>query len=147
MLNKIIIILLAVIFAVSLITVIAEYICPKNSGAGRVFRAFRIRLREMSRTGFCVFAMVLIVFGLVAHDSFKGIFIALGILLVTLIVLHPEDFVSIFRHRRRAKRKNLVALVPEMSGGLPQVKKLTELTSPYADEEAENDEKDGKDKI
>lgn len=146
MLNKIIIVLLAAVFAVSLITVITEYILPKNSEAGRIFRAVRIRLREMSRTGFCVFAMVVLVFGLVAHDSFRGIFIALGILLMTLIVLHPEDFLSVFRHRRGAKRKKLILLAPELSGGLPQVKKLTELTPLYADEEKENNE-EGKDKI
>lgn len=146
MLNKIIIVLLAAAFVVSIITVIAEHTLPRNSEAGRFFRAVRIRLRELSRTGFCVFAMVLIVFGLVAHDSFKGIFIALGILLATLIVLHPEDFLSVFRHRRGAKRKKLILLAPELSGGLPQVKTLTELTPLYTDEEKENNE-EGKDKI
>lgn len=145
MFNKIIIILLAAVCAVSLITVITEYTLPKNSEAGRIFRNIRIRLREMSRTGFCVFAMVLIVFGLVAHDSFKGIFIALGILLLTLIVLHPEDFLSVFRHRRRAKRKNLVMLAQTASGELKELRELTELTPLNSNEEPENDDK-GKDK-
>ena len=112
MINYIIFGLLAAIFAVSLMTVTAEYFVPKNTAAGRALRAVRIRLREKSRTSFCVTAAVLLIFGLVAHDNFKWLFAALGVMLLTLIVLHPGDFISIFRHRRKASRKKRLGLTP-----------------------------------
>ncbi|MBR6967233.1 MAG: hypothetical protein IKH78_01770 [Ruminococcus sp.] len=116
MINYIILGLLAAVFAVSLITVVTEYFVPKNTGAGRALRAVRIRLREKSRTSFCVTAAVLLIFGLVAHDNFRWLFAALGVMLLTLIVLHPGDFLSIFRHRRKASRKKRLGLAPAAAG-------------------------------
>ena len=42
----------------SLITVIPERLLSRNSAIGKVFRFIRIRLRETSRTSFCVISIV-----------------------------------------------------------------------------------------
>ena len=127
MINYIILGILAAILLVSVITVITEYFIPKNSDAGRLFRAVRIRLREKSRTSFCVTAIVLLIFGLVVHDNFKMLFAAMGIMLLTLIVLHPGDFLSIFRHRRKASKKKRLELTPKLAGNVPMAKLAKEL--------------------
>ena len=119
MINYIIFGIIAAIFLASIITVITEYFVPKNSGAGRMLRAVRIRLREKSRTSFCVTAIVLLIFGLVVHDDFKKLFAALGLMLLTLIILHPEDFTCIFRQRRKASKKKRLGLTPELAGTVP----------------------------
>ena len=108
MINYIILGLLCAVLILSIITVLTEFFIGKNTGAGRFFRAIRIRLREKSRTSFCVTAIVLLIFGLAAGDDRKLMLLAaLGIMLVTLMVLHPEDFLSIFRHRSKAGKKNV----------------------------------------
>ena len=127
MINYIILGILAAIFLLSVITVVTEYFLPKNSGAGRLFRTVRIRLREKSRTSFCVTAIVLLIFGLVVHDNFRMLFAALGIMLLTLAVLHPEDFLSIFRHRRKASKKKRLGLTPKLAGNAPVARLAKEL--------------------
>lgn len=127
MVNYIILVLLAAICAVSFITVITEYFVPKNSGIGRILRGIRIRLREKSRTSFCVTAIVLLIFGLVAHDNFPKLFLALGIILITLVILHPEDFTSIFRQRRKASKKKRLGLTPRLAGEVPMARIAKEL--------------------
>ena len=120
MINYIIIVLLAAVFVVSLVVVITEYFVPKNTGAGRILRAVRIRLREKSRTSFCVSAAVILIFALAAgDDEMRMIFAALAVMLLTLIVLHPEDFLSIFRHRKKAGKKSRLGLVPKLAGEVP----------------------------
>ena len=136
MINYIILGMLAVMCIVSLITVAAEPFVPKNSGAGRVLRAVMIRLREKSRTSFCVTAIVLLIFGLVAHDNFRKLFIALGIMLLTLMILHPEDFLSIFRHRRKAAKNKRLGLTPRLVATLPAAKLARELEPAEAEAEA-----------
>ncbi|WP_295081840.1 hypothetical protein [Ruminococcus sp.] len=127
MVNYIILGLLAAVCAVSLITVITEYFVPKNSGVGRMLRAVRIRLREKSRTSFCVTAIVLLIFGLIVHGNFPKLFIALGIMLITLVILHPEDFLSIFRQRRRASKKKRLGLTPLNTRTAPAARLAGEL--------------------
>ena len=123
MINYIILGLLCAVLILSIITVMTEFFIGKNTGAGRFFRAIRIRLREKSRTSFCVTAIVLLIFGLAAGDDRKLMLLAaLGIMLVTLIVLHPEDFLSIFRTRRKAKKKTLLPLTPKLAGEVPAAK-------------------------
>lgn len=128
MLNTIIIILAAVFFVLSAVTVAAEPIIPINSGKGRLLRAVRIRLRELSRTSWCVSAAVIIVIGFVTGDCEKPkMFAVLGVMLLALFVLHPEDFLSIFHHRKRAEKKVRLRLAPKLAGELPPVKVLEEL--------------------
>ncbi len=135
MINYIILGILAAILLVSIITVITEYFVPKNSGAGRLLRAVRIRLREKSRTSFCVAAIVLLIFGLVTHDNFPKLFLAMGIMLLTLIILHPEDFLGIFRHRRKAAKKKRLELTPKLAGNVPAARLAKELEPIEAESE------------
>ena len=128
MINYIIIVLLAVILAASLITVITEYFIPKNTNAGRVLRAVRIRLREKSRTSLCVTAIVVFIIALVTGDDEKPKMLgALLIMLLTLMVLHPEDFLSIFRQRRKKKKAVRLGLTPKLAGEVPLAKPAKEL--------------------
>jgi len=141
MINYIIFGLLCAVLVLSIITVITEFFIGKNTGAGRFLRAIRIRLREKSRTSFCVTAIVLLIFGLVAGDDNKLMLLAaLGIMLVTLIVLHPEDFLSIFRTRRKAKKKTLLPLTPKLAGEVPAAK-LAKVLEPI---ETEGSAEEGK---
>lgn len=127
MVNYIILGLLAVICAISLIIVITECFVPKNSGVGRMLRSVRIRLREKSRTSFCVTALVLLIFGLIVHDNFPKLLFAIVILLLTLIILHPEDFLCAFRHRRRASKKKRLGLTPMNTKTAPVARLAREL--------------------
>lgn len=123
MINYIIIVLLAAVFVVSLAVVITEYFIPKNTGAGRILRAVRIRLREKSLTSFCVTAIVVMVIALVSGDTEKPkMFAALGIMLITLIALHPGYILSIFRQRRKAGKKVRLGFTPILAGEVPEAK-------------------------
>ena len=136
MINYIILGLLAAVCFVSIIAVAAEYFVEKNTAVGRMLRAVRIRLREKSRTGFCVTAAVLLIFALVTGDDEKPkLLAALLIMLLTLIVLHPEDFISIFRHRRKAKKKGRLPLTPKLAGEVPMAG-LAKVLEPIETEEA-----------
>jgi hypothetical protein len=138
MINNIILVLLAVIFAVSLVTVFAEYFIPKNTGAGRVLRAIRIRLREKSRTSFCVTAMVVFIIALVTGDDEKGkMLAALIIMLLTLFVLHLEDLLSVFNTRKKAKKKSRLGLTPKLAGEVPLAKLAKELEPIETETESE----------
>lgn len=128
MLNTIIIILAAAFFVLSAVTVAAEPLIPINSGKGRLLRAVRIRLRELSRTSCCVAAAVIIVIGFVSGDDEKPkMFAVLGVMFAALFVLHPEDFLSVFHHRKGAEKKAHLRPAPRLAGGLPPVKILEEL--------------------
>ena len=128
MINYIIIVLLVAVFAASLITVITEYFIPKNTNAGRVLRAVRIRLREKSRTSLCVTAIVVFIIALVTGDDEKPKMLgALLIMLLTLMILHPEDFLSIFRQRRKKKKAVRLGLTPKLAGEVPLAKPAKEL--------------------
>lgn len=141
MINYIIIVLLVVILAASLITVITEYFIPKNTGAGRVLRAVRIRLREKSRTSFCVTSLVILIFALVADDdNMRMVLSSLIIMLITLIILHPEDLISIFRHRKKKKKAVRLGLTPKLAGEVPLAKPAKELEPVEVEAEAVSEE-------
>lgn len=143
MLNYIIFGLLVAKCIASIITVAAEPFVSMNTGAGRVIRAVRIRLREMSRTSFCVTAFVLLTIGLVADSNDHDIFVTIGVMLLTLIVLHPEDFIAMFRTRKKARKKARLALTPVLSGKVPLVKLTKELEPLVVDTTSE----EGKEEI
>ncbi len=141
MINYIIIVLLVVLLAASLITVITEYFIPKNTGAGRVLRAVRIRLREKSRTSFCVTSLVILIFALVADDdNMRMVLASLIIMLITLIILHPEDLISIFRHRKKKKKAVRLGLTPKLAGEVPLAKPAKELEPVEVEAEAVSEE-------
>ena len=126
MINYIVLGLTAAIFVLSIICVIAELVIPRRSAVGSFFRKIRIQLRTKSRTSLCVFAIVILIFGLAAHDSeMRLIFAMLLIMLLTLMVLHPEDFLSIFRQRKKAKKQKLLPLAATV-GELPEARVLPE---------------------
>lgn len=141
MINNIILVLLAVILAVSFVTVITEYFIPKNTGAGRILREIRIRLREKSRTSLCVTAIVVFIIALVTGDDEKPkMFGAILIMLLTLIILHPEDFLSIFRQRRKKKKAVRLGLTPKLAGEVPLAKPAKELEPVEVEAEAVSEE-------
>ena len=128
MINYIILVLLILVCALSIFTVVTEPFVKRNTGMGRILRGIRIRLREKSRTSFCVSAMVLIIIGLVTGDDEKTkLLAALAIMLLTLIVLHPEDFLSLFRTRRKARKKSRLGFTPLLAGEVPMAKMAKEL--------------------
>lgn len=140
MINRIILILLAALLIVSILTILPEKLIRRNSDAGRLLRGIRIRLREKLRTSFCVTSIVMLLIGLISHDkSFRYIWLAIGIMLVTLIFLHPEDILSLFRTRKKARKKKAVPLLekaPLYKGRAPEAARLTELTPVIVDENA-----------
>ena len=143
MMNYIIFGLLVAKCIASIITVAAEPFVLKNTGAGRILRAVRIRLREMSRTSFCVTTLVLLVIGLVADSNDHDIFVAIGVMLLTLIVLHPEDFAAMFRTRKKARKKARLGLTPVFAGKVPLAKLTKELEPLVVDTTSE----EGKEEI
>ena len=79
---------------------------------------------------------MLLIFALVTGDDEKPkLLAALLIMLLTLIVLHPEDFISIFRHRRKAKKKERLPLTPKLAGEVPMAG-LAKVLEPIETEEA-----------
>lgn len=139
MINYIIIVLLVVILAASLITVITEYFIPKNTDAGRVLRAVRIRLREKSFTSFCLAALVIMIFALVTgDDNMRVVLASLIIMLITLIILHPEDLISIFRHRK--KKAVRLGLTPKLAVEVPLAKPAKELEPVVVEAKAVSEE-------
>ena len=69
MLNYIILVLLTAVLILSAVTVIAEPIFAGYKGVGRVLREIRIRLRAISRTSFCIWAGVIVIFALAVGDD------------------------------------------------------------------------------
>ena len=120
MINNIILGLAAAVLVLSVITVAAEYFVPKNTGAGSFLRGVRIRLREKSFTGLCTFAAVVLIIALVWGDDEKPkLFAGLGIMLLSLIILHPWGLLSLFRQRKKAKKIQRLPLTPKLAGRVP----------------------------
>ena len=137
MLNNIIIGASAVMLAASLITVLPERLMQRNSAFGKIFRFVRIRLREMSRSSFCVIGLILPFIGVFTSIDMKTILIVMGILLAALIILHPEDILWMFRIRRKAVKKSGIAERKRASffkKRTPLANRLTELTPLIVDE-------------
>ena len=116
MFNYIILIFLSALFVLSIITVLAEFVTARNSAAGKLFRAVRIRLRELSIVRVCVTSIILLIFGLaVGDDTFSGIWASIALLFGTLAVLHPEELFYYDKKRKKAKLKKLLPLVPVLA--------------------------------
>ncbi len=137
MVNYVILGLASLFFLVSLITVIAEPLTGRNTAPGRFFRWFRIRCRDFSLMNFCVTAPLLLLWGLaVGDDSFRFIWLFIGILLLTLIVLHAEAVFCRCRKRRKAAKLALLPLtpvLPETAGTAPLLNELPESKNLSAD--------------
>ncbi|MBQ1518901.1 MAG: hypothetical protein IIZ53_03505 [Ruminococcus sp.] len=140
MINVIIIAILAALFILSVLTVLPEKLIRRNSAFGKLLRNIRIRLREKSRTSFCVVSLLMLFIGLITHDkSFRYIWAAVGIMLLTLIILHPEDILSPFRTRRKARKKKeipLIAKAPVNKSRASEARLLEELTPVVVEETA-----------
>ena len=129
MVNYIILVILGVVLILSIILVIAENFVLRNSNADRFMRPIRIRLREKSRTSFCLGTIVLLILGLVTGDgNFSMIWLAIGIMLLNLVILHPEDFVSVFRTRRKAAFRKKISRTPLIINEISELPMLAELT-------------------
>ncbi len=120
MFNYCVLIFLTVIFGLSILTVLAEFAAERNSACGRFFRAIRIRLRELSMVRVWVTSILLLLFGLaVGDDMFLGIWSAIALLFGTLAVLHPEEFLDLYKKRKKAKlRKDFLPLTPVLAENL-----------------------------
>ena len=140
MINVIIIAILAALLILSVLTILPERLISCNSGFGKLLRNIRIRLREKSRTSFCVVSLLMLFIGLITHDkSFRYIWAAVGIMLITLIILHPEDILSPFRTRRKARKKKeipLIAKAPVNKSRASEARLLEELTPVVVEETA-----------
>jgi hypothetical protein len=111
MINSVILIILAAAVILSIITAAAEPFLKRNSGLGRFFRAIRIRLREISLTGFCVTAVLLLLWGAIVHDmTFEGIWTAIAMLFAILLILHTEDIFDFTKRRKKAGLKKTLPL-------------------------------------
>lgn len=145
MVNTVILILIAAALISSVVTAVAEPFLKRNSASGRFFRAIRIRLREISLTGFCVTAILLILWGLIVHDTFfEGIWAAILMLFVILLILHPEDIFDFTKRRKKARLKNPLPLAKsaklcetetKLAGILPE---LTPMKIPESDDNADD---------
>lgn len=113
MFNYGIIFLLTAALVIALITFIAEMTTERNSSAGRFFRAIRIRMRELSGFSFIVTSSVLLIFGLaVGDDCFRGIWAAIALLLLILIVLHPKEVLYFPKKRHKATMLGKLPMTP-----------------------------------
>ncbi len=107
MLNYIILGLSAFSLILSTILVIAE----KTPVSNNFPRFVRICLREKSGTSFCLDSALLLLICLIFHHKgFAMIFAAIGVKFVTLVILHPRDFFSVNKSRKKASRKKEMPL-------------------------------------
>ncbi|MBQ3948660.1 MAG: hypothetical protein K6G20_12010 [Ruminococcus sp.] len=146
MINYIILSILGLGIIASIVTVFAEMICERNSKAGKFFRYFRIRLREISPVNFCVTSVLLIFWGLIFNDDGMGILAAILMLFIMLFILHAEDVIDLTKRRKKAKK----AVPLELSAMTPVIEKLTAVAkelpelSPLKTPDDENNEKEEK---
>ncbi|HRR77377.1 MAG: hypothetical protein IJK31_11215 [Ruminococcus sp.] len=146
MINYIILGILALAVVMSIISFFAELICKRNSPAGKFFRFFRIRLREIAPMNFCVVSILLLFWGLVFSDDFTGIFAAIIMLFIIMFVLRTEDVIDLTKRRKKAKELALVPMAkaaPLMKDNAPLLKELPEMEPMKSDEDEDNEEKDG----
>ncbi len=146
MINYIILGILGLAVAISIISAFAELVCRRNSPAGRFFRFFRIRLREISPMNFCVTAVLLLFWGLVFKDDFPGIFAAILMLFIIMFVLRTEDIIDLTKRRKKAGKLALVPMAksaPLIKDSRTPLRELPELEPMKSDEDDNNDEQDG----
>lgn len=129
MLNIIILYVLTILLAVSVILSAAELFCARNTPSGRFVRFFLIRLREYSMTQFFVISIISLFWGFIVHDTyFGGIMIMILLLLSLLITLHPEDFFSLAKRRKKCKKKTASAVPAKKSAEAAIAKEAAVLT-------------------
>lgn len=105
MINYFIIILLWITIVLSAVSAIAEMIFRRNSKPYRFFRAIWIRLREFSPLSFGVTASLLIFWGLVSgDDNFYGIWTAVAMMFVIVVILYAEYLFTLRRKRKKATK-------------------------------------------
>ncbi len=86
-------------------------------------------------------AIVVFIIALVTGDDEKPKMLgALLIMLLTLMILHPEDFLSIFRQRRKKKKAVRLGLTPKLAGKVPLAKPAKELEPVEVEAEAISEE-------
>jgi len=145
MFNYAILSLASLFFLVSLITVIAEPLTGRNTAPGRFFRFFRIRCRDFSLMNFCVIAPVLLILGLaVGDDNFRFLWTFIGILLLTLIILHAQAVFCRKRKRKKAGKLTLAPLtpiLPETNSSPKLLKELPVLETTSSDSDATEEQK------
>lgn len=130
----------------SIISALAEMLFRRNSSAGRFFRFFRIRLREVSPMNFCVVSVLLLILGLIFNDDFPGIWSAILMLFIILFTLRTEDIIDLTKRRKKAKKLTLLPrtkLAPAPSGKPALLRELPELTHMKSSEDENTEEKDG----
>ena len=133
--------LLCAAVALSVVTAIAELVCKRNSPAGKFFRFFRIRLREISPFNFVVTSLILLFWGLVFNDDFQGIWAAILCLFIILFALRTPDVIDLTKRRKKARKLGLSPLAkPAPANGAPLLKELKELEPLASDEEEETNE-------
>ncbi len=146
MINYIILCILGAAMIMSIISALAEMIFRRNSSAGRFFRFFRIRLREVSPMNFCVVSVLLLIWGLIFNDDFPGIWSAILMLFIILFTLRTEDIIDLTKRRKKAKKLTLLPrtkLAPAPSGKPALLRELPELTPMKSSEDENTEEKDG----
>lgn len=146
MINYIILCILGAAMIMSIISALAEMLFRRNSSAGRFFRFFRIRLREVSPMNFCVVSVLLLILGLIFNDDFPGIWSAILMLFIILFTLRTEDIIDLTKRRKKAKKLTLLPrtkLAPAPSGKPALLRELPELTHMKSSEDENTEEKDG----
>lgn len=129
MLNIIILYALTVVLAAATLLSAAELFCKRNTKAGRFVRFFLIRLREYSATRFFVVSILALFWGFIVHDTyFGGIMTMVLLLLSLLITLHPEDFFSLAKRRKKCEKKTILAVPAKKSAETVLAKEATVLT-------------------
>lgn len=128
MFNYAILILLCIYFALSVLTVFAEFIGRRWTTPGLLIRSVRIRLRETSPLFVCSTAVILLIYGLaIGDDCLIGMLCAIGLLLASLLVLVPEDVFDLRKRRKKAKKRTPVRELAECAAAkeLPGLPELT----------------------
>lgn len=146
MINYIILCILGAAMIMSIISALAEMLFRRNSSAGRFFRFFRIRLREVSPMNFCVVSVLLLIWGLIFNDDFPGIWSAILMLFIILFTLRTEDIIGLTKRRKKAKKLTLLPrtkLAPAPAGKPALLRELPELTPIKSSEDENIEEKDG----
>lgn len=83
-----------------------------NTNAGRIIRRIRIVLRELSLTSVIVTALILLFIGKITGDSNKaGIWLDIGMILLSYLVLHGCRLLTMKRSRRFAHRRMFIGKI------------------------------------
>lgn len=85
---------------------------PYNNNTGRIIRRIRIVLRELSFTAVIVTALILLIIGKIAGDSNKaGIWLDIGLIFLSFIILHGSRLMTMKRSRKPAHRRMKICTI------------------------------------